>query len=249
MSAELVEKVNLRGTIETLETVFKDDPLAKDGLILGLKKELMCAHILNQQLLRIISALEWKQTIEYGKSQMRGKQIVVQAEMIEDLQSLLSESTATHKALRNKLEEIEFDISTRKELQHLQHCPPKHKAHFVAPFKRTDILKEEEHSLKMTSITSEKPKASIEQIEPRLAAYGNEIKTYESEITPLTYDNAIKLIRDKNRFCRELWKEISEGPSFKKAQVSHEMQSSMAILKTIKIDNDRLEHRVLSLQN
>jgi hypothetical protein len=138
MSAELVQQVQIRGRIETLETVFRDDPLAKDGLIAGLKQELMCAHIYNQQLLRIISTLEWKQTIEYGKSQMRGKQIVVQTEILEDLEALLSESTATHKALRNKLEEVEFDISLQK-----RQAPSRPKTgNLVARFKRSEVIPE-----------------------------------------------------------------------------------------------------------
>jgi len=40
-------------------------------MIIQLKQYLIKSHIINQHLERTISALEWKQTIEYGKAKLK----------------------------------------------------------------------------------------------------------------------------------------------------------------------------------
>ncbi|KAL4478852.1 hypothetical protein ABPG72_009678 [Tetrahymena utriculariae] len=111
-----------------LDMASASETVSNDFIIVSLKKQLIeqvsnyiqnfqfclyyiqSSHILNQNLLRTINALEWKQIIEYGKSKLKSDQIQIQKKQIKHLEKALEEVTENHKELRLKIEDLEFDM-------------------------------------------------------------------------------------------------------------------------------------------
>lgn len=98
-----------------IDEASQKDPVSKDFMIINLKKGLINAHIINQNLIRTISALEWKQIIEYGKSQLKNNIIKIQGKHLQNLEQVIEDNIDNQKNLREKMEEIEFEINEQKK--------------------------------------------------------------------------------------------------------------------------------------
>jgi kinesin family protein 5 len=68
------------------------------------------SHIINQHLIRIIAALEWKQLIEYGKSKLRSSFAKLQRNYTDQLETVLQSTAANFALLKERIEQVEWDM-------------------------------------------------------------------------------------------------------------------------------------------
>lgn len=75
--------------------------------------------IINQNLERTITALEWKQILEYGKAKIKSETMKIQTRYIINLEKILEKARISHQQLRNRVEAVEFESNAlREKLMH-----------------------------------------------------------------------------------------------------------------------------------
>ena len=75
--------------------------------------------IINQNLERTITALEWKQILEYGKAKIKSETLKIQTKHISNLEKILEKARISHQQLRNRVETVEYESnSLREKLMH-----------------------------------------------------------------------------------------------------------------------------------
>lgn len=60
------------------------------------------SSIINKHLERVVSALEWKQIIEYGKARIQSDYIAMQEKYIENIEKVLEKAAISHQQLKNR---------------------------------------------------------------------------------------------------------------------------------------------------
>ncbi|EGR28519.1 kinesin motor domain protein, partial [Ichthyophthirius multifiliis] len=95
--------------------------------------DISTSHIMNQNLLRTISALEWKQIIDYGKTQLKNNVIRIQTKHIKCLEKVIDECTQNSKDLRIKIEDVVLDMDILQNQQKNQSALSKSKVRINVP--------------------------------------------------------------------------------------------------------------------
>ena len=71
--------------------------------------------IINQNLERTITALEWKQILEYGKAKIKSETMKIQSKYISNLEKVLEKARISHQQLRNRVETVEYESNALRE--------------------------------------------------------------------------------------------------------------------------------------
>ena len=71
--------------------------------------------IINQNLERTITALEWKQILEYGKAKIKSETLKIQTKHISNLEKILEKARISHQQLRNRVETVEYESNALME--------------------------------------------------------------------------------------------------------------------------------------
>ena len=76
--------------------------MSAEFVIYTLKQQLLQSSIINQHLERTISALEWKQILEYGKAKIKSNYTKMQEKHISSLDFVIEKARASHEKLRKR---------------------------------------------------------------------------------------------------------------------------------------------------
>ncbi|KAL4441328.1 hypothetical protein ABPG74_013623 [Tetrahymena malaccensis] len=243
-----------------LDMASVSETVSNDFIIVSLKKQLIDSHVLNQNLLRTINALEWKQVIEYGKSKLKSDQIQIQRKQIKHLERVLEEVTENHKELRLKIEDLEFDVYQQYSQQRPRELSvvdnkKENKSKIIIPltpsnFQIQQLLKSDN---KTTNFNNQielgnfsKDSLNISTIQKEIIDIQQSFKEMELDIIPLTYENALDELKKRNYVLKRI-REINmmDFDSFD-AQATYQTQQETD--EFIKNERERLNNKIVILQ-
>ena len=62
-----------------------------------------------------MTALEWKQILEYGKAKIKSETMKIQTRYISNLEKVLEKARISHQQLRNRVETVEYESNALRE--------------------------------------------------------------------------------------------------------------------------------------
>eukprot|EP00825_Cyclidium_porcatum_P013092 TRINITY_DN16864_c0_g1_i1.p1 TRINITY_DN16864_c0_g1~~TRINITY_DN16864_c0_g1_i1.p1 ORF type:complete len:286 (+),score=67.19 TRINITY_DN16864_c0_g1_i1:102-959(+) len=156
---------------------------------------------------------------EYSKSKLRSTINQIQLKYIQNLENTINEVSQNYINLRNKLEEINLD-------QHLDNVFSSSRNEFLTSFSPKDSI----------NLQTSREIVDLAQF------YNFTIESLDKEILPVTYDNSINLIQQKN----QLLKKFSRVFEY---VTSNAMQSNYASQQDVQRDVDRMQNKITTLQS
>ncbi|EAR93870.2 kinesin motor catalytic domain protein (macronuclear) [Tetrahymena thermophila SB210] len=262
-------KINQNENNEILKKIFAmpskldmaqvSETVYNDFIIVSLKKQLIDSHTLNQSLLRIVNALEWKQIIEYGQSKQKSDQIQIQKRQIKHLENVLEEVTENHKELRLKIEDLEFDIyqqDSQQKSKELSVLDNKKQNKIIIPltnsnFYRQQLLqKNNKRSNFVSGIQSynfsKDPFSNISTIQKNIIDIQQSFKEMELDIIPLTYENALDELKRRNIILKRIRQINTTDLDSQDTQGINLCQKETE--EFIKNERERLNNKIIILQ-
>ncbi|EAR93873.2 kinesin motor catalytic domain protein (macronuclear) [Tetrahymena thermophila SB210] len=244
-----------------LDMASVSETVSNDFIIVSLKKQLIDSHILNQNLLRTVNALEWKQIIEYGKSKLKSDQIQIQRKQIKHLENVLEEVTENHKELRLKIEDLEFDMYQQYAQQRPRELSlidnkKQNKNKIIIPLtpqnvQRQQLLKTDNKKSNFGSEVksgnfSKDSLSNFSTIQKDLIDIQQSFKEMELDIIPLTYQNALDELKKRNIILKRI-REINmmDFDSFEAYATSLPQKETD---ESIKNERERLNNKIIILQ-
>ncbi|KAL4478853.1 hypothetical protein ABPG72_009679 [Tetrahymena utriculariae] len=227
-----------------LDMASASETVSNDFIIVSLKKQLIDTHILNQNLLRTINALEWKQK-----------------KQIKHLEKVLEEVTENHKELKLKIEDLEFDMYQ----QYAQQMPRElslidnnklNKSKIIIPLtpqnvQRQYLLKTDNKTSNFDSEVklgnfSKDSLTNISTIQKEKIDIQQSFKETELDIIPLTYENALDELKKRNNILKKIREiNIIDFDSFEAYASSYPQKETDDFVKN---ERERLNNKIVILQ-
>ncbi|KRX06862.1 P-loop containing nucleoside triphosphate hydrolase [Pseudocohnilembus persalinus] len=216
--------------------------------------EQMYAHIINQHLVRTINALEWKQVIEYGKYKMNSNLNQILSSHVFILEDLLKSSQDTHKRLRKRFDEIEFEHNqVRNQLQHGYLFSSNIKGSRVGQsaskrrqsIRQSNIKQKQNQKQQMQSDDMFKDYSWIQEIKQIIDESEKNVQykfIYNQE--------GLKKAQDELRHQTDLLKKVWEETNMKTLPIKQEEKQpdqDAMLVEEIK-EKERLQNKILSLE-